>query len=64
MNMNMIVSIILESILRTYSVVASDFLEMLNETYCFITMPQNVILDIAHVYDRVRNGRLDLREDA
>lgn len=34
----------LDNIFKTYSVVASDFLEMLNETYCFITIPQNVIL--------------------
>jgi hypothetical protein len=46
MNMNMIVSMMLDSIFKTYSVVASDFFEMLNETYCFMTMPQKVILEI------------------
>ena len=46
MNIKMIVSIILDNIFKTYSVVASDFFEILNETYCFMTIPQNVILNV------------------
>ena len=46
MNMKIIVSIILDNIFKTYSVVALDFFEMLNDTYCFITIPQKVILKV------------------
>lgn len=43
-NMNIIVSIILAAIFSTYSMVELDFFDTLNSTYCFINMPQNVML--------------------
>ena len=47
--MKIIVSIMLASILSTYSIVAFDFFEILNSTYCFINIPQNVIARIPEV---------------
>ena len=44
MNMKMMVSMIEANIFKTYSMVELDFFDMLNSTYCFINMPQNVIL--------------------
>jgi len=49
MNMKMIVSIIEASIFSTYSIVAFDFFEILNSTYCFMNMPQKVIARIPDV---------------
>lgn len=42
--MKMTVSVILLNILRKYLMVVCDLSEMLNITYCFMTIPQNVKL--------------------
>jgi len=49
MNIKMIVSMMLAAIFSTYSVVEYDFFEMLNSTYCFMNMPQNVIARMLEV---------------